>query len=288
MTCGSRRDTAAFAPRRCPTPSATACSAGATFAGDQRHPWTRWCLRCWPRSRVRHGRASGAATRPCGGANGASDWRWQHDRAKQGDRGHSACSRCPRAAGPFRGHRPGPGGRHVVACACDHAPRARPSPGPRCADWRCAMSASTFEHEPLLCTSCAAPLAVDSPDGRCGPCARAEERLYSFGLSGPEPVTADDLAQLRGEAPAAATPAAPEPAPLEDGWLEGSPMDPLAVPAEPLAPMAGYPFLPASGGACALLVSPTGAGKSEFAEACAYDGAKWGVRTAYLGHEVSE
>ena len=40
---------------------------------------------------------------------------------------------------------------------------------------------------------------------------------------------------------------AASPAPLDDGWLEGSPMDPLAVPAEPLAPMEGYPFLPVSG-----------------------------------------
>lgn len=148
-------------------------------------------------------------------------------------------------------------------------------------------------YEPPICDACGRLLDGGAQGDLCSTCAR----VLTFGAPEPEPelvaeavagrklVSAERWAQLRGEAPAAAAGvSSPEP---EAGWLDGAPMDPLAVPAEALPPMAGYPFLPASGGACALLTSPTGAGKSEFAQACAYDAAWHGIRTAYLGHEVS-
>jgi hypothetical protein len=74
----------------------------------------------------------------------------------------------------------------------------------------------------------------------------------------------------------------------EEHWLAGQPMDPCAVPADPIPAMPGYPYLPASGGGCALIVSPTGAGKSDLLGTCGYDGARAGIRTLYLGHEISE
>lgn len=69
-------------------------------------------------------------------------------------------------------------------------------------------------------------------------------------------------------------------------WLSGLPMDPLAVAAEPLPTIPGFPFLHA--GAGALISGPTGGGRSSLVQACAYDAARQGVRVAYLGAEVTE
>ena len=63
-------------------------------------------------------------------------------------------------------------------------------------------------------------------------------------------------------------------------------MDPQAVAAEPLPTVPGFPFLHA--GAGAVVVGPTGGGRSSLVQACAYDGSAHGVRTAYLGSEVTE
>lgn len=71
------------------------------------------------------------------------------------------------------------------------------------------------------------------------------------------------------------------------GWMDGAPMDPLAVSAEPQAPLPGFPFMHAGGGA-ALISGPTGAGRSSLIQACAYDAARAGLRVAYLGSEVTE
>lgn len=63
-------------------------------------------------------------------------------------------------------------------------------------------------------------------------------------------------------------------------------MDPAAVPPEPLSPLAGHPFLlPGTG---AVIVGPTGGGRSSLIQACQYDAAQAGLRVAYLGSEVSE
>lgn len=73
-------------------------------------------------------------------------------------------------------------------------------------------------------------------------------------------------------------------APSED-WLAGSPMDPAAIPPEPLPTVGGVPFLvPGSG---VLIVGPTGGGRSSLIEAVLYDAALAGVTSAYLGHEVT-
>ncbi len=69
-------------------------------------------------------------------------------------------------------------------------------------------------------------------------------------------------------------------------WLLGSPMDPAATPPDPLPPLAGFPFLhPGTG---AVIVGPTGGGRSSLIQAGLYDAAKAGLRCAYLGHEVIE
>ena len=54
---------------------------------------------------------------------------------------------------------------------------------------------------------------------------------------------------------------------------------------EPLPTLPGFPFLIA--GAGALIVGPTGGGRSSLVQACAYDAARAGVRVAYLGHEIT-
>lgn len=69
-------------------------------------------------------------------------------------------------------------------------------------------------------------------------------------------------------------------------WLEGSPMDPAAIALEPLPLIPGIPILHA--GCCAILVGPTGTGRSSLASAIAYDAALHGVRVAYLGSEITE
>ena len=69
-------------------------------------------------------------------------------------------------------------------------------------------------------------------------------------------------------------------------WLDGVPMDPLAVPVEPLPTIAGFPFLHA--GAAAIITGPSGGGRSSLMQACAYDAARGDVRVAYLGSEITE
>lgn len=70
------------------------------------------------------------------------------------------------------------------------------------------------------------------------------------------------------------------------GWLDGAPMDPRAVAAEPLPTIPGFPFL--HPGNAAVISGPTGAGRSSLVQACAYDAARHGLRVAYLGSEVTE
>lgn len=69
-------------------------------------------------------------------------------------------------------------------------------------------------------------------------------------------------------------------------WLTGAPMDPLAVPPEPLPPLAGFPFLHEA--TAAVVSGPTGGGRSALVQACSYDAARAGLRVAYLGSEVTE
>jgi hypothetical protein len=69
-------------------------------------------------------------------------------------------------------------------------------------------------------------------------------------------------------------------------WLDGSPMDPCATPADPHPAIPGFPML--HQGAGATIVGPTGGGRSSLIQACLYDAAREGVRCAYLGHEVTE
>jgi hypothetical protein len=68
-------------------------------------------------------------------------------------------------------------------------------------------------------------------------------------------------------------------------WLDGAPMDPAAEVPEPLPSIPGFPYLHAGVGA--LLVGPTGTGRSSLMEAGAYDAAAAGLRVAYLGSEVT-
>jgi len=69
-------------------------------------------------------------------------------------------------------------------------------------------------------------------------------------------------------------------------WLTGAPMDPAAEKPEPLPTLPGLPFLHA--GASAMIVGPTGGGRSSLIEACLYDAARAGLPCLYLGHEVTE
>jgi hypothetical protein len=70
------------------------------------------------------------------------------------------------------------------------------------------------------------------------------------------------------------------------GWLVGSPMDPCAVPFDPLPTLAGFPFMHAA--MAAVIAGPTGRGRSSLIEACAYDAARKGLQVAYLGSEVTD
>jgi hypothetical protein len=79
-----------------------------------------------------------------------------------------------------------------------------------------------------------------------------------------------------------ATEGRPEP---PDDWLTGTPLDPLAVPAEPLPALPGLPF--AHRGSGVVLVGATGGGRSSLIEAGLYDAARAGLRCAYLGCEVT-
>ncbi len=78
----------------------------------------------------------------------------------------------------------------------------------------------------------------------------------------------------------------PDGAGPEFDWLTGAPMDPDAEPPEPFPTLPGFPYLHA--GAGAVIVGPTGAGRSSLAQAGAYDAARAGLRVAYLGSEVTE
>ncbi len=72
---------------------------------------------------------------------------------------------------------------------------------------------------------------------------------------------------------------------MSDDWLSGQPMDPSAASVEPLPAIPGFPFLHA--GSCAVIVGPTGGGRSSLVQAALYDAARAGVRCAYLGSEVT-
>ena len=100
------------------------------------------------------------------------------------------------------------------------------------------------------------------------------------------PITREDVAKLRENDPR--TPLSPKPSLEADKqrpeWLEGAPMDPCASPAEPLPCVPGFPFTYA--GACAVIVGPTGSGRSSLIQAGKYDAARAGKSCAYLGCEV--
>ncbi len=98
------------------------------------------------------------------------------------------------------------------------------------------------------------------------------------------PVTRDDVARLRENDPR--TPLAEAPQTEATEWLTGTPMDPSATTVEPLPALPGFPFMHA--GSSAVIVGPTGGGRSSLIEACLYDAAMGGLRCAYLGHEVTE
>jgi hypothetical protein len=69
-------------------------------------------------------------------------------------------------------------------------------------------------------------------------------------------------------------------------WLDGEPMRPGAEPVEPLPTIAGVPFLhPGSG---CVIVGPTGSGRSNAAGVACYDASAYGIRSAYLGSEITE
>ena len=101
----------------------------------------------------------------------------------------------------------------------------------------------------------------------------------------------DNLVRLRVEilqseranalaAEATATAAEPDP-----GWLTGEGMDPLGATVEPLPALAGFPYLHAGVGA--MIVGPTGGGRSALVQAGAYVASLAGLRVAYLGSEIS-
>ena len=69
-------------------------------------------------------------------------------------------------------------------------------------------------------------------------------------------------------------------------WLTGHAMDPTAVAIDPLPGLPGFPFLHA--GAGAVIVGPTGGGRSSLIQAGLYDAARAGLRCAYLGSEVTQ
>ncbi len=69
-------------------------------------------------------------------------------------------------------------------------------------------------------------------------------------------------------------------------WLDGAPMDPLAVSPDPLPTVPGFPYAHRAAGV--VIVGPTGGGRSSLVQAGAYDAARAGLRVAYLGGEVTE
>lgn len=72
---------------------------------------------------------------------------------------------------------------------------------------------------------------------------------------------------------------------VDAAWLDGAPMDPAAVAPEPAPTVPGFPFLPQGGGG-AVIVGPTGGGRSSLLQACAYDAARAGARVAVFSGEV--
>src|ERR1035441_7324441 len=119
--------------------------------------------------------------------------------------------------------------------------------------------------DPLLCPECRTNRGDDLYDGLCQPCDRR--------------VQDEQRADARAEREAR------EAAPPQD-WLTGAPMDPAATPAERLPGLPGFPFLHA--GAGAVIVGPTGGGRSSAVQAGLYDAALAGLRCAYLGCEVTQ
>ena len=115
---------------------------------------------------------------------------------------------------------------------------------------------------------------VRQPDGSLDELNDAGERVASY-APGSWDERRNPAASHNGTAPA--------PPPY---WLNGAPMDPLAVPAEPLPTVPGFPY--AHRGAGVVIVGPTGGGRSSLVEAGLYDAACAGLRCAYLGGEVTE
>src|SRR5665213_663793 len=68
-------------------------------------------------------------------------------------------------------------------------------------------------------------------------------------------------------------------------WIEGVPMDPAAEPTTPMPTLPGIPYLHA--GLSAVIVGPTGKGRSSLAQANLYDAALADLGCAYLGAEVT-
>jgi hypothetical protein len=64
-------------------------------------------------------------------------------------------------------------------------------------------------------------------------------------------------------------------------------MDPAAESPDPVPPLPGWPFLP-DAGASALIVGPTGGGRSTLVHSALYDSTLAGFASLYLGHEVIE
>jgi hypothetical protein len=99
------------------------------------------------------------------------------------------------------------------------------------------------------------------------------------------PVTRDDVLQLRANDPRTPIDAVPSCQPVP-AWLVGAAMDPCATPPEPMPPLPGLPFL--HRGAGAVIVGPTGGGRSSLVQAGLYDAARASLRAAYLGSEITE
>ena len=91
---------------------------------------------------------------------------------------------------------------------------------------------------------------------------------------------ADDFAVLEGTADEQ-----PPDVVAFDGMPAGAPMDPTAEPPEPYPPLPGFPFMHQS--ASAIVVGPTGGGRSSLMQAGAYDAARAGLSVAYISGEVT-
>lgn len=130
---------------------------------------------------------------------------------------------------------------------------------------------------------CGEPAVCTTVEGThlCHSCRDAPDRLQPLRAaieSGDKHRIADEMHELDKPSPGFA--------PALGQWLDGSPMDPAAETPEPLPTVPGVPFMHA--GASALIVGPTGAGRSSLVQAVAYDAGRQGSRVAYLGSEVTE